>query len=300
MSSLTAKLANHTYTSSSVHQATHSASPLLQIPQEIIDEILGHVFGNTYFAIHTKPGKANTRKTNGLSILRTCSLLSGSAIKNLYSSSNFRYYLISNDRTPIRLPARELVDLIRNVEFDISPLSYEVYEAGFREDAIQSVFYANLMDPTWEALIEMFAGTGIPRIECRAKLSWIGKSAPRKQIYRTSLFEAIKKLSGFQTLTIEIQCHRWGERAHRVHFPDPDDDRASICVSQCESEVEGCRAELEPVLGPSKTGVRHEFSGRISVGCYGYLEFHPREYTAELLAGGESKESCEILKHQED
>ena len=128
--------------------------------------------------------------------------------------------------------------------------------------------YLENMKQICENSIETFTGTAIPRKHMHINIYAMFLLQDNLNV---PLFNAIKRLGGFRTVTIDFR------RCHRFHAaPDLDYPGVSPTIGNSMLAV---KAVLEPTLGPAVS----EYFGRPEAwGYYGHLTFRPREHLGNL------------------
>ena len=313
MPNLSVSLLNGTFSGSRMNTTSGTrGSLLLQTPQEILDEILRLVFLEkiyTTFCSQSFITDNNPRKEPklaNLGVLRVSAILSQSAIKRFYSTSTIRYIVDFDNAFTPRFPPQELANLIQSVDFTVRlpdrfrfaypadcgpramPTPFDQTRSRPQglprhgplppasQDGSESETHPTVgkPDPKCETTIDMFLDTSIFRKKCCIEFQDIRENYIHGHVIRSRFFQTIKQLTGFQTLIVGIK------RAFDQSDSSLDYDRWHDW-----SHLQAMQSELEPALGPSERDSRHDVTGyRAPYHYVFYLEFHPREYVAKMLA----------------
>ncbi len=270
---------------------------LSTLPPELRDEIYKLLCSDAYYSISVHPKFLNLKIPKrrqrtprrlpelGMTVLSKSirqeylAVLHAEAIFTMPESQLF----LGRDLTRVDVP---FVDQIQKVEIsdypdDLVRCDYLCYNEGI------NIHEAN------EKLLEkeaksfsLFIGTGIPRNVCVVRL--VIETPKIILITQSPLFDAIRRLTEFQTLTLEIDG------------PEFHSDFYYYFSGALSVMAESMKNALEPSLGPSVVSEE-----RLQKFIRWKIKFRPRDYLAkktrsEAGAGGQVVEAKEDLNRTHD
>ncbi len=205
-----------------------------------------------------------------------------------YFKNEFYWTLSFGQKWPFnRAPTNRMTNMLLEVrmqELNEVPWVWDIYEHDFY------VTYDGLND-----------SGGAEILRKKIRIWFRGCSHHMHQIIPTAWFQALKALTGFQTVIVEITMDPFFYFLMRV--PVHIQNTPRLRLTDRENLRTAMRDELEPALGPAKNGFLERDEARrhwwVPDG-YLFLEFHPRQYLtksqgtniAEVRAGNGAPTNC--------
>ena len=260
-SSASPGVAMPTTTSVTSESRTTPDGTLFKIPRQVRDEIYRLLVKGRYLVLSESPpsGTESTEPsaTAHLAILRASKVISHEALRVMYSESRFccglefDHHVLHGNPPPVARsvdavlrPLLAAIDRMMNIE--ISILSH-----------CRAVDARHIRDTMFDKIL----GTQIQRNTLHIQIH--GRV---NDLLSTNMFRKIGLMTIFNTITIQFDQRRVG-------------NSGSI-----ESAFEIFEDALGTRLGPAVTGYVYHPTSSSPVPRWGYLRFHPRHHSTEVLA----------------
>lgn len=172
---------------------------LLNIPQEILDEIIGYTLGKrlkAFWPAYERGPDARKTIPTDLAILRSSAFLSSCALRMMFSSSIFQFSIVPDAPDFSSFPTQEATDLMQNVEFHVCETVPRDTNEGIE------AIYAKTFDKITGSRTTL-------RDQCRIHLCLprgdnVANSKPITRFLRSFSVRSWKKLKGFCTVILEV------------------------------------------------------------------------------------------------
>ena len=285
----------------------HAPSPLGTIgilPRELRNQVYGRLIGKRYHAHHPQtivhpqghrqfpkycPHVWKQLTAKGLSLLVTSAAIHEEMSEVLFKATFHFDRDIDASDVLIALPYTRFTDRMMKIEIDYDAILHQLQLDYDPVDVDQRMvdFSRALPGP-----LIFFGGDKIQRDSIQLGF-WVGPWPEiNLSISETPLFEAIKHLIGFKTVTVRLMADdEFYYTALHTHIGEvmnswTDAGNSMAELGKCHGLYDGfigllenMGKTLEPALGPGKMSELYagEFSNLKNGGCR-HLEFHPRDH----------------------
>ena len=222
-----------------------------------------------------------------LAILRLSKRIYEEAVSIFYSKGIFGFDITYIDKCDLsKYPSTNITNRIMNVQFSLTLFFVDILKTD--TEAERQLNASVSLGSVPHGVVALFTGNSVQRnsalIEFNTEM-WCGYSTA---IIPSPLFQVLKQLTGFRTVTLRVGCYRdwsdwYGPPAGTNAFvanPWSDTGERGKRWAGLEPLLREFTAALGPSLGPGVIGeFEHEGGGDTG---WRRLVFHPRDYIAEM------------------